>query len=122
MELCLKLIPASDQDFFYLQSEFAGFEQDMRSRNLEIIAEREGIGYLGHGYLSGKFIVKLVAIVGPVLGTGIGAWLHARSGRKVRLKIGDIEAEARTVEEVEKLLDRAKDIQQRNEPKMIHEP
>jgi hypothetical protein len=34
------------------------------------------------------------------------AWLHARSGRKVRLKFGDVEAEARTPEEVEQLLDR----------------
>jgi hypothetical protein len=34
------------------------------------------------------------------------AWLHALSGRKVRLKFGDVEAEARTPEEIEQLLDR----------------
>ena len=33
-----------------------------------------------------------------------------------------IEAEAQTVEEVEKLLNRAEEIQQRNQPKVIHEP
>jgi len=41
---------------------------------------------------------------------------NARYGRKVRLKIGEIEAEAQTREEVEKLLARAQEIQQRNQP------
>jgi hypothetical protein len=40
----------------------------------------------------------------------------------VRLKIGDIEAEAQTAEEVERLIARAHEIQQRNQPKVIHEP
>ena len=33
-----------------------------------------------------------------------GAWAQARFGRKVRLKVGDIEAEASTAEEIERLL------------------
>jgi hypothetical protein len=48
--------------------------------------------------------------------------LASRSGRrKVRLKIGDIEAEAQTVKEVEKLLARAQEMQRSNQPKVIHE-
>ena len=64
----------------------------------------------------------LLASLGTPLGTALGAWLHARYGRKVRLKIGDIEAEAQTLKEVEKLIARAQEIQQRNQPKVVHEP
>jgi len=35
---------------------------------------------------------------------------------------GEIEAEARTVKDVEKLLEKALEIQERNKPKVIHEP
>jgi hypothetical protein len=53
------------------------------------------------------FTVKVITPIMGVLAAAIGAWLHARYGRKVRLKIGEVEAEAQTVEEVEKPLDRA---------------
>lgn len=50
----------------------------------------------------------LIQQLGPAAITGvagvIGAWVHARAGRRVRLKIGDKEAEADTVEKVEQLL------------------
>lgn len=36
--------------------------------------------------------------------TGICGWLAARQGRKVRVKMGDIEAEAGSVEQVKELL------------------
>ena len=52
----------------------------------------------------------------------VGAWSHAKYGRKVSLKVGEIEAEAPTMEEIDKLLDRAEKIQQRNQPKAIDEP
>jgi hypothetical protein len=58
---------------------------------------------------------------GPMLVTAVAAWLHGRSGRKVRLKVGEIEAEAQTVKKVKKLLKQAEKLQQRNQPKAIHE-
>jgi preprotein translocase subunit SecY len=39
----------------------------------------------------------------PVL-TAIAAWLAAQNGRKVRVKIGDVEVEARTAQEIKSLL------------------
>jgi hypothetical protein len=57
-----------------------------------------------------------------LIGTFVGAWLHARYGRRVRLKVGELEAEAQTVKEVERLLALARDIQQRDQAKIIHEP
>jgi hypothetical protein len=70
----------------------------------------------------GDFMIKFAATAGPALGTLIGAWLHARYGRKVRLKIGDIEAEAQSVEEVEKLLQQAEQFQQQAQQKIIGKP
>ncbi|MGF6983436.1 hypothetical protein QFZ99_002913 [Paraburkholderia atlantica] len=45
------------------------------------------------------------------IGVALGAWISGRAGRKVRLKVGDIEVEARTIEEVELLLQRAQALQ-----------
>lgn len=56
------------------------------------------------GYPLPEFLVTLSQAIGPTLGVILVAWLQGRSGRKVRVKIGDVEAEARTVEEVESLL------------------
>lgn len=66
----------------------------------------------GPADLLAHFVVPIVKIVVPVLGGVLGGWLQSRAGRKVRLKIGDLEAEAKTLDEVEKLLLRAKEFQQ----------
>ena len=66
----------------------------------------------------GKFVIDHPGeeIVG--LTTLVGVWLKARMDRKVRLKVGDMEGEAHTREEVIKLLkDAAQEIQSKNEPK-----
>lgn len=65
--------------------------------------------------LLGTFTIELAKAAGPTLaavGVAVAAWVQGRYGRKARLKIGDIEAEARTVEEVEKLISRAKKFRQ----------
>jgi hypothetical protein len=49
--------------------------------------------------LLGTFTIEFAKAVGPSLaavGVAVAAWLQARYGRKARLKIGDIEAEARS--------------------------
>jgi len=68
--------------------------------------------------------VKTLLQALPSLGLGgvFGVWLQARSGRRVRLKVGEIEVEAQTVEEVERLLACAQEILQRNQAKAIQEP
>ncbi|WEY42049.1 hypothetical protein [Paraburkholderia sp. SUR17] len=64
------------------------------------------------GYALAEYAIKELgpAAIG-VIGTAVGAWISGRSGRKVRLKVGDIEVEARTVEEVDQLLLRAQAVQ-----------
>jgi hypothetical protein len=71
---------------------------------------RDGAG--GPADLLAHFVVPIAGIVVPVLGGVLVGWLQSRAGRKVRLKIGDIEAEARTSVEVDKLLLRAEKFQQ----------
>ena len=62
-------------------------------------------------------IAVLASAFGPVLAGILGAWLQSKAGRKVRLKDGDIEIEARTVEEVGKLLDMAAEQRAKREQK-----
>lgn len=57
----------------------------------------------------------------PVVGTVLGAWLTSRNGRKVRLQVGEVNAEANSVVEIQELLDRASSFKRANEPKRIHE-
>jgi hypothetical protein len=95
----------------------SGFEASPTIQLLEAWApEPSSTTYLG------DFTIKLAATIGPVIGAALGAFMHARWGRRVRLKIGDIEAEAQTPEQVEHLFKLAEDFQQRTKAKVIHEP
>ena len=53
-------------------------------------------------------MVKLCASLGPTLGTPVGSWLRTRRGRTVRMRIGEIEADVRTVEELVRVIKIAK--------------
>jgi hypothetical protein len=46
----------------------------------------------------------LAQVGAPVLGATLAAWLKGKYGRKVRIKVGDLEAEASTADEVQTLL------------------
>lgn len=63
----------------------------------------------GGSWLTGDFLVHL-SVLGTPLGALFGAWITAKLGRKIRVKVGEIEVEAATADEVEHLLERAKQI------------
>src|ERR1700744_1650361 len=91
------------------QSELRQFSQLVRADNVRINAvasTMDGVGAIGG--LVGEFVIPLAQVIGPVLGVTAVAWLQGRAGRKLRLKAGDIEVEARTPEEIGQLLERAK--------------
>lgn len=69
----------------------------------------------------GRFAVVLDKAT-PALTALLGAWLAGRNNRKARVKVGDVEAEARTPEQVKDLLEWALTVQERKEPKKIYEP
>lgn len=57
-------------------------------------------------------VVEFAQILGPIFGPAIAAavttWLQGRTGRKIRLKVGDVEIEASTSEDFERLLSEAR--------------
>jgi hypothetical protein len=60
------------------------------------------------GFPLAEFVIKTLSpAVIPAAAAVCGAWVQARYGRKVRLKIGDVEAEGRTTKEIENLLRQA---------------
>jgi hypothetical protein len=108
-------------------------DQEMRRRRTEIEQHFRMLDSLPHQPARDRLVgvpIDLpvraffhdVQIVLPSLGTLLGVWLQARFGRKVRIKVGDIEVEARTAEEVDALLKQALEVKKANEPKLIHEP
>lgn len=90
------------------QTELRQFYQLVRADNVRINAVAFTMDSVGaSGGLMGEFVIPLAQVIGPVLGGAAVAWLQGRAGRKLRLKVGDIEVEARTPEEIEQLLERA---------------
>ena len=131
-EIILTLIPAPHDPPLKTpeyQAELRQFKESLNNHGLEVSFTFEvreslrpdALGFILPTYL-GDFAVKLAGQIGPPLIAGVAGYFHGRSGRKVRLKVGDIEVEAPTMKEVERLLDRIEEIQQRNQPKLIHEP
>ena len=68
----------------------------------------------GGSWLTGDFLVHLSALGTPA-GALFGSWITAKLGRKVRIKVGDIEIEAANIEQVEQLLERAREIKSEND-------
>jgi hypothetical protein len=102
---------AADEVYLFTGFRAAPFEFSHNDDPDRLHAPAMGVHELG----------MLVTTGLPVLGTIIGAWLGAHNSRKVRIKVGDIEAEAGTVEELERLLTRAQEIKQASEPNTSHE-
>ena len=57
----------------------------------------------GGGFALGEFLA-VAKTISPALAAIIGAWLHAKYSRKVKLKYKELQVEARTVEEVERVV------------------
>jgi hypothetical protein len=72
-----------------------------------ILSQTPFAQFRGGEYWRPDFLALVPAAIGAIAAL-CGAWVQARYGRKVRLKIGDTEAEGRSVEEIETLLQKAK--------------
>jgi hypothetical protein len=125
LSVWLTLLPAPDDPALCspdYQRGLTEFAESLKAHNVEVssqVALREAVGsavpYLG------DFGVKLAVAIGPALCAEVGAWLHARYGRKVRLKISEkeIEVDAQTIGQVEELLRLAEEFRERTLPKVI---
>jgi hypothetical protein len=92
------------------QKELGGVSKSLHSANVKYTVRGmtfDSVDALG--FQLPEFVVTLApGAIGAVAGI-CGAWVQARYGRKVRLKIGDVEAEGRSVDEIASLLKRAAD-------------
>ncbi|HVC59648.1 MAG TPA: hypothetical protein VND19_04690 [Acetobacteraceae bacterium] len=66
-----------------------------------------------HGYPLGEFALEFIKTVAPVVSAALVAWITAKYGRKVCVKFMDIEVQARSVEEVGRLIDKVVEVQEK---------
>jgi hypothetical protein len=67
--------------------------------------------------LLGPYVVPVASVVIPTLAAILIAWIKASPTRKVRLKIGDVLIEATSVEDVERLIPRIRELQEKQAKK-----
>jgi hypothetical protein len=65
------------------------------------------------GYSLPEFVLILSQTIFPRLGSIMVMWLNGRSGRKISVKIGDVEAEAQTDQDVGNVLEKVKEFSAR---------
>ncbi len=96
-------LPINDPGF---QHELAIFGGALKAAG--VVYSQRGIAFDSvdaHGYPLAEFAIQHLGL--PAIGivtAAVTGWFAGRAGRKARLKFGDVEAEARTPEEVEQLL------------------
>ncbi|MFC4518441.1 hypothetical protein [Cupriavidus pinatubonensis] len=65
------------------------------------------------GYPLAEFAIKELAPYAASVAAALTAWIAGRYGRKVRLKVGDLELEAKSPEEIKQLLHLAQEYQKK---------
>ncbi len=95
--------PPNDPGF---QQELATFGGALRAAGIAYSQRAIAFDSVeAHGYHLAEFAIQHL---GPpaigIITAAVTGWFAGRAGRKARLKFGDVEAEARTSEEVEQLL------------------
>ncbi len=112
MELQISMIPSPDDPPWKsddYQSELRNLGSSLRADGLEI--REVGAQSVREGCvacISGEWRVKLGDTLGPILKVPVGSWLEARPGRTVRLTMGEMEADVRTVDELVSVIKIAK--------------
>jgi hypothetical protein len=94
----------------------ADYQSELRNLGLALKADGLEIHEVGSNSvhsagslpISGEWKVELGAALEPILKTPVGSWLQGRRGRTARLRIGEIEADVRTVEELVRVIKIAK--------------
>lgn len=120
LQLSATLIPAADdppRSSQEVQTEFWSVTHSLQARGLKVSSRVFVRDSVDGGMTNlGQLTIDLARDFVPAVAAVLGAWAQARFGRKLRLKVGDTEVEARTPEEIEKLLSLA--VQHRaNDPK-----
>ena len=104
MELQISMIPSPEDPSWRsddYQSELRNLGLTLKADGLELRDIGAQTARAGSTpALSGQWKVKLNATLDTTLEAPVGSWLQARRGRTVRLAIGEIETDIRTVDEL----------------------
>jgi hypothetical protein len=71
-----------------------------------------------HGFPLPEIVMAMKVLVPPIASAIAGygaAWVQAKNGRKVRIRVGDVEVEGRTVAEVKEMLGQVASIRNQQE-------
>ncbi len=106
-QLTITLIPADGEPHYKepeRQATIKGFEASIKKTGAKVAPEvlmQKAVG--GGEWLTGLFIMDLVKEAAPYA-TSFLVYLAAVKGRKIRVKKGELEIEAGSAKEVEKIL------------------
>jgi hypothetical protein len=113
-KLHLILVPNPAEPHWTLPESQAGFRAVHRAL-LEADPQVFAVPFLTRDLgsaskLFGEFVLPLASTVGSIIGVAVGAWITGRAGRKLKLKMGDVELEANSPAEIEHLLKRVAEL------------
>ncbi len=103
--------PAAENEEY--QRELRDFNESLKNQGVTVSPRlffRDSIA--AHASLLGDFLITLAWTVPPALATIIVKWIGARSGRKVRVKFGNVDVTAGSAEEVQQILDQVAKLKQ----------
>jgi hypothetical protein len=110
-DLHLTLVPSSNDGALFsrkCQQETTRFYVEARADGSLISYAAFVLDTVGRqAGFTGEFTVPLAGLVGPALIAAASAWLAGRVGRKVSLRIRDIDVEAKNPKEFDRLFRRA---------------
>ncbi|MNO80495.1 hypothetical protein D3C76_717040 [compost metagenome] len=109
LQLTLNRAP-DDAYYFYpeFQAELRQFISLLEKEGVEVsYGEAMFDSATTVGGIVGEFVIPLAGIAGTVIGAALVAWINGRAGRKVRMKVGDIELEASSPAEIDHLVAQA---------------
>src|ERR1700731_3326889 len=114
-KLHLELLPTPDDakvDSDEFQTELRGVSNSFRDQGIRFFQLEQIFKAAGaKGYPLPEFLIRVDAPAIDALAAISGAWASQRHGRKVRLRVGDIEVEGETVEDIHRLLQMALEFQ-----------
>lgn len=110
-KLHLMLVPDPEEPHWTLPESQAGFQAVHRAL-LDGGDQVYAVPYMTRDLgsaskLFGEFVLPLATIAGPIFAVAVGAWINGRAGRKLKLKVGDVELEANSPAEIDDLLRKA---------------
>lgn len=114
LEVSILLVRSQDDAAAFgadYQGELREFRDAVNDSGIAIsprIAVFDSVGATGG--LTGEFLIPMTQVIAPILTAAVVAWVGRRNGRKLRLKVGDIEVEGNTEEDIRLLIAKAKEL------------